>query len=237
MDNWINIIQDYLFPPNCIFCFNKGHHSQDICTACLNELILNKACCYRCAQPLSFSVNQPVLCGHCQKNVFHFDEVFAPFLYQSYIKYLIIQLKYHRQYQYARLLGYLMSQHIKTHVELPERIIPVPIHPNRLKQRGFNQSTELACALSGYLNISVDNKICYRVKDTPRQTGNKAVFRHQNLKNAFQCQQSPSYSHVAILDDVMTTGSTVNELAKTLKSYGVERVDCWILARATLLPH
>ena len=114
---------------------------------------------------------------------------------------------------------------------LPECIIPVPLHPQRLRVRGFNQALELARIIAKQLNIPLNYSLCQRDKSTPFQSGLSAKQRKQNLKNAFIVTKPHAYKHVAIFDDVVTTGTTVNELAKQLKNSGVETIEVWAIAR------
>jgi len=108
----------------------------------------------------------------------------------------------------------------------------MPLHPARLRQRGFNQSLMLAAGLSKALQIPLNTRHCQRVRDTPHQTGKTARQRRRNIKGAFQFVNKAQYRHLAIVDDVVTTGSSVRELTRQLKRAGVQRVDVWSLARA-----
>ena len=232
VNNWLNIIQDYLLPPTCILCGNNGFDSQDICTACFNDLQINIHCCYRCAEIFEAPNCTPQLCGHCISQPPFFDETHAPFTHQGIIKYLIARLKFNHQYKNARLLGMLLANHLKITAEMPEIIIPIPLHKKRYQERGFNQSVEIAKTLSKHLHIPIDTNSCIRYRNTPHQIDLPAKQRRKNINNAFKIIQPIKAKHVALLDDVMTTGSTVNELAKILKKSGVNRVDIWICARA-----
>ncbi len=114
---------------------------------------------------------------------------------------------------------------------MPECIIPVPLNQQRLRERGFNQALELSRIIAAQLNIPLDYSLCQRDKATPFQSGLSATQRKQNLKNAFKVTTINSYHHVAIFDDVVTTGTTVNELARQLKLSGVKTIEVWAIAR------
>lgn len=232
VNNWRNIIQDYLLPPTCILCGDPGFDSQDICTACFDDMQKNIHCCYRCAETFETANRAPQLCGHCLSKSPAFDETYAPYLHQGTIRHLIATLKFNRQYKNARILAYLLATHIRKTAELPDLIIPVPLHTQRFKERGFNQSTEIAKTIAKRLNIPTDTEYCIRQRNTRHQIDLPAKERHKNIKNAFAVIKQIDAQHIAILDDVMTTGSTVNELAKVLKKAGVTRVDVWVCARA-----
>lgn len=232
VNNWLNIIQDYLLPPTCILCGNPGFDSQDICPPCFNSLQKNISCCYRCAEIFETIHIKPLLCGRCLKNPPAFGETHAPFVYQGIIRHLISQLKFNRQYKNARLLAFLLATHLEKTVEKPELIIPVPLHKKRFHERRFNQSTEIAIHLSRQLKIPLNTESCIRNKNTPHQIDLPATQRHKNITGAFEIIKPIKAYHVAILDDVMTTGSTANELATVLKKHGINRIDIWSCARA-----
>jgi ComF family protein len=230
--NWLTIIQDKLFPPTCILCGNHGFGTLDLCTSCYGRLPRNNHCCYRCAELFEASIAVPALCGRCLSETPAFDETYAPFIHQDEIRYVITGLKFGAQFKNARLLGCLLADTVNKTAEKPDCIIPVPLHKARYHERGFNQALEIARTVSNNLQIPVDYSSCERHKDTPHQTGLSAKKRRQNLRRAFSVLKPIHAHHVAILDDVMTTGSTANALAIELKKAGVSRVDVWVCARA-----
>jgi ComF family protein len=232
VNNWFNIIQQYLLPPTCILCGNTGYESQDICKPCFINLTKNLHCCYRCAESFETINRKPQLCGACIKQTPAFDETYAPFIYCDELRHLISTLKFNHQYKNARLLGFLLADYLKKTAELPELIIPVPLHKQRFRERGFNQSIEISKSLSKHLHIPIDTHSCIRIRNTTHQIELPAKQRQTNMKNAFKVEHTIKSQHIAIVDDVMTTGSTVNELAKTLKRSGINRVDIWVCARA-----
>ncbi len=221
----------YLLPPRCILCGEKGMENRDLCEMCYSELPKNTPRCYQCASHF-ISSNSIGLCPNCLTNSPAFDETFAPFLHHRAIRYLILQLKFHQHYPSARLLGNLMADYLQKTVELPDCIIPVPLHKNRYRERGFNQSIEIARVISQRLNLPLDIHSCIRHRDTAHQVGLTGEERHDNIKNAFSISPTFKAKHVAIIDDVMTTGSTVHELAFALKTAGCHRVQIWVCAKA-----
>jgi len=140
-------------------------------------------------------------------------------------------LKYQTNIKNARLLGTLLADHLATTAVMPDFIIPVPLHRSRYLERGFNQSTAIATNVAKQLRVPLNLSYCLRNRNTPHQTSLDAKLRQKNLRNAFTVNTPETAHHVAIVDDVMTTGSTVDELAKTLKKSGVNRVDIWVCAR------
>jgi ComF family protein len=150
---------------------------------------------------------------------------------------LILQLKHGAQLQAARLLGELLSQavmEVLTPDSAPDLLIPVPLHWQRRWQRGFNQSLELASTLSHATAIPVADDRVKRIKRTPSQRGLTRTQRLQNLRGAFFCTKPVDDLRIAIIDDVMTTGSTVTRLAETLISSGARQVEVWCAARTVL---
>lgn len=204
----------------------------DLCQACFEDLSRNIHCCYRCGEHFETPTAIPQLCGRCLKKPPSFDETHAPYLYDDAMRFLITQLKFGHRYKHARLLGTLLANCLAESTELPECIIPVPLHRNRYGQRGFNQSIEIARHLSKQLDIPLDLNSCVRSRNTPHQAELAAKQRRKNIKNAFSIIKPLPYQYVAIVDDVMTTGATVEALAHVLKRHGVSQVDVWVCARA-----
>lgn len=230
----IKILQkclSYLMPPYCILCGDKGVKNRDLCEACYLELPKNSPRCYQCASDFS-KLEAVGLCETCLTNSPAFDETFAPFLHNHSIRYCVLQLKFHNHYPSARLLGNLLSDYLEKTVERPDCIVPVPLHKNRYQERGFNQSIEIARIVSKRLNLPLDLNSCIRHRDTAHQVGLSGIERNENIKNAFSVSSKFRAKHVAIIDDVMTTGSTVNELALALKMAGCHRVQVWVCAKA-----
>jgi ComF family protein len=232
VNNWLNIIQKKLLPPRCILCAQPGQDDLDLCADCVAELPQNLCSCYRCGEHFAQPFANPQLCGRCINSPPAFDDTQAPFLYQGNIRYLISQLKFAGHYKNARLLGLLLANHLSHCAQPAECILPVPLHPHRYRQRGFNQSIEIARHVATQLHLPLDLHSCIRNRDTQQQSDLPAEQRRRNLKQAFSLVKPPAYKHIAILDDVMTTGTTAAALAQVLKAQGVERVDVWVCARA-----
>jgi len=148
---------------------------------------------------------------------------------------MIQQLKFHQKLYFATFLGELMSEHIRAcKLSVPDVLLPVPLHAQRLLQRGYNQALELARPLAKVLSVALAVDHCQRIKPTEEQSKLPARHRKSNIKHAFRVTKDLTNMHVAIVDDVMTTGSTVDELSKCLLEAGAKRVDVWVCARASL---
>jgi len=186
------------------------------------------------------STSETHFCGNCLSHKYYFQQVYSPFLYKDEIRYLVRQLKYHNKIQYARTLARLFVQHTDIFYDFqhPQLLIPMPMHKHRLKQRGYNQAQELTRFLSAHFQIPVNNQSLIRHQATRLQAGLNARDRQKNVSKAFKIAADghkfklSDYQHIALVDDVMTTGSTLNEAARILKQAGIQRVDAWIMARA-----
>lgn len=172
------------------------------------------------------------VCGRCLSKKPAFDRTYAPYIHQDAIRHLITALKFGASHANARLLGLLLSDYLKANTEKPDLIFPVPLHKARYRERGFNQAIEIAKVVANELQVSIELNCCQRHRDSPHQTGLSEKKRRKNLKNAFSLSKLLNAEHVAIVDDVMTTGTTVHEMAALLKKSGVKKVDVWVCARA-----
>ena len=229
MNKWLSIIQDWLYPPTCLLCGDPGHSGRDLCLPCSQAMPLNRPACRRCG--LGLAVETARLCGRCLKKPPACDSTLALFRYEEPVRHLVHALKFRGNYAVARLFGQLMCDAL-TGQELPECLIPVPLHRNRYRERGFNQATEIARIVADELGISLALDCCVRQRATQPQSELPARQRLRNLHNAFGVIKPVHANHVAILDDIVTTGATTNELAKALRARGVRRIDVWACARA-----
>ena len=212
----------------CLLC-GAPSRQRAWCDACDAALpYLSPAHCPQCALP----THDGAVCGHCLQRPPQFDRTVAAFAYSFPVDKLVQALKFNEQLTLARSLAESMVPLIKAH---PSCIIPMPLHPARLRERGFNQSLELSRYLARHLDIPLLPTVTQRVRDTSPQSGLPWKERKKNLKQAFACGSEVAGLHVAIVDDVMTTGASLNELAKTLKAAGACEVSAWVVART--LPH
>ena len=232
--NWLKNSLSGLISKQCLLCLSPTLNTHLLCSDCETDLPVNATRCVLCAIPFSEmqTSENSLICGKCQKNPPHYTTSLIPHLYASPLKELIGHLKFHGNLSYAPLLAQTFVSSLKHRQNnLPECIIPVPLHQQRLRERGFNQALELARIIAKQLHIPVDYTLCQRNKATPFQSGLSAKQRKQNLKGAFNVEKTQLYKHVAIFDDVVTTGTTVNELAKQLRQSGVETIEVWAIAR------
>lgn len=241
-----------LFPPTCVLCGAPGVTGLDLCAGCRADLPINTPACPRCAKRLPVRLIEPsheqqatddrqaldrpaaMLCGTCRDDPPPFLRSHAALRYQGPVQHLIADLKFRGRLDLLRLLGHLLAQSIDASgQDRPDLILPVPLHPKRLRARGFNQSWELARILGRRLDIAIDDRTCRRIRNTAHQLGLERQQRLHNLEGAFAATRALDGQHLVVLDDVVTTGSTVSEIAQVLLGAGCARVDVWAVARTT----
>lgn len=140
-------------------------------------------------------------------------------------------LKYHARFMQARLLGTLMAQALTARGDLPQLLIPVPLYRTRLFRRGYNQALEIARAISTTTGMQLRHELAQRTRATADQIGTRAVQRRRNVRGAFAVDAGVAGHSVALLDDVMTTGATLDELARVCRQAGAMRIEAWAVAR------
>lgn len=230
----LELARQIVCPAVCVLCGNKANGNLDICENCTATLPALEQSCKQCATPLPIQNNKTLVCGKCLSDPPPFNRTIALFHYQYPVNRLLTALKFQGKLVYAQLLGQLMTRHLQTYYpdvkNLPACIIPMPLHRKRLKERGFNQALELARPIANYFNLALDLNHCQRIKATQPQMLTPAKLRHKNIKNAFYAQPV-AVKHVAVIDDIITTGHTMIEICKTLRKAGVEKIDVWACAR------
>lgn len=217
---------DALLPENCFLCAAPSG-AELLCRACAGSLPrLPDERCPVCALPTPGSAT----CGACLKKAPHFDATHAVFIYAFPVDRLIQALKYSHRLSSAGFLGKVLAQ--ADAAPRADLILPVPLSPARLAQRGFNQALELARPLARARGLPLQTAAIHRRRDTTPQASLPWKERAKNIRHAFECQIDLTGKTVLIVDDVMTTGATLDELARTLKAHGAARVDNHVLARA-----
>jgi ComF family protein len=223
-----SFIKHHLPAQPCSLCGAASDHGT-WCATCDADLPrLGSAHCPVCALP-SFDGKT---CGRCLQHSPAFDHTIAAFAYAFPVDKLIQAVKFSERLTLVAQLADALPHRIDT---LPDAIIPMPLHPLRLRERGFNQSLLLAQHLAKRLNIPLLTDACERARNTSPQSSLKWQEREKNMHKAFVCTADLSGKHIAIVDDVMTTGASIEELARTLRQAGTTQVSAWVLART--LPH
>jgi len=210
---------------DCLLC--GGVSSFDLlCAACAAEMPrLPKPCCPRCAMPTP----NGEICGRCLRKPPYFDAAQAIYHYDFPLDKLIQAFKYSHRLALGTYFGRQLAA-----LEPPEAdlIIPLPLHIERLRERGFNQALELARPLSKAWQLPIDAKSCSRTRNTTAQAHLPWRQRVKNMRDAFHCATDLSEKRIVLVDDVMTTGASLNECARTLKLHGAKNVTVLIVARA-----
>ncbi|MDF0534660.1 double zinc ribbon domain-containing protein [Shewanella sp. A32] len=219
-------------PNRCLLCHQRLlSASSGICDVCLQSCLYQTPVCLGCGLPLTTPCRY---CGSCLST--QPIPVVAPASYHSLLGPLIPQIKYHAQFAalppLVKALADRVTQALSDElIILPQVLVPVPLHPHRLRQRGFNQATVIAKLLGQYLQLPVDEQLVQRQTETLPQAGLDGQARRSNLQGAFLVTQAVSWQRIALIDDVVTTGTTINELARSLSPWTPD-LQVWCLARA-----
>mgnify|MGYP003672975578 CR=1 FL=1 len=225
-------------PNSCLLCGASSQGTLALCTPCQTELPSIQAACVRCALSLGPEAAAQQLCGQCCVNPPPFEHCYPLGDYGFPLREMIARLKFHGRFSIGRALGQLLAQRLAPEFSAapPDALLPVPLHTGRLRQRGFNQSLEIAQQLSQHLGIPIAPHYCKRLRASKPQRGLSAVARKQNVQGIFRLEPKAMKStprHIVIVDDVVTTMATVQAIAYLLKKEGVERVDVACLARVS----
>jgi ComF family protein len=224
-DNCLKNIQA-LLPQQCLLCGDSSSHSP-LCQNCLNDLPkLSAASCPVCASP-TFNGE---ICGHCLQHPPAFDATIAAFNYAFPIDALLKALKYRGELSVAKIAADAIIDSLPTGYA-PDLIIPMPLHPQRLRERGFNQVVEISRQIAQGIPCELSLNTAMRMRHAEPQASLPLNKRAKNVKGAFAVNRDVGGKRIALIDDIMTSGASLNELAKTLKKAGAARVECWIAAR------
>ncbi|MBM3114640.1 ComF family protein [Jeongeupia naejangsanensis] len=212
-------------PVCCALCHRSCHSTLcDACDAALPRLPTH--CCPRCALP----THDGGLCGGCLAHPPRFDASHAVLRYTGEAAHLITAGKYAGRWPLWRALASLLVACLPAAPDV-DLIMPMPLHPHRLRERGFNQSAELAAVISRHAGLPLRHDLLERVRDTTQQSRLSLPERRRNLKGAFAAVGQLQGMRIAVVDDVMTSGLTLDAVAATLKRAGAARVEAWVLAR------
>jgi ComF family protein len=214
-----------LLPQDCLLC-GSGPSTALLCPACQASLPgLAEARCPKCAE----AAPGGAVCGTCLKQPPHFDATFAAFRYGFPVDKLVQALKYRHRLAVAEFLAAAMLQSDRPAGDL---LVPLPLSAPRLRERGFNQAVEIARLLARTLRLPLQLDGCTRSRDTVPQATLPWKERRKNVRHAFECKVDLDGKSVIVVDDVMTTGATLDEFARTLKNHGALCVTAWVAARA-----
>jgi ComF family protein len=237
---------DLIYPPRCPICQAflqdqnalQGNQDLPFCQGCFKEFTeIKSPICSLCGRPFSEGVEQDRVCEDCLRRRPSYDVARAPYLYDGALMKAIHELKYAQRSHLADSLGSLLASFAQTWIgELKGSLImPVPLHPRRLRSRGFNQSLLLARCVASETGSDLDFLSLRRTKFTKPQTELSSEERKKNVRKAFEVVKPEAVKKrtIVLVDDVATTGSTLNECAKALKRAGADSVLCLVLARTS----
>lgn len=229
-------LSDLIFPPFCPLCEEElTRHEHLVCEDCYESIhTIEGYVCKKCGAPIQEGRKT---CGFCRGMRYHFKKVRAFGVYAPPLSEMVHLLKYERKTHLARRLGILMANLYLADPELSESdaIVPVPLHPARLRERGYNQSQLLAQMVSEISRAELVSDAVVRKKPTRSQTALKHNERRANLRNAFSVTDPDRLTgrSITVIDDVFTSGTTIDEMARTLLDAGAKQVYGLVLARAT----
>lgn len=237
----INGLIDIVYPKKCLACKNKiGEHSRTIdnliCNACWEEIEKNMPpFCYSCGRRLDKASLAKNICPACIKRKLHFDRAFSPCIYTGIIKDLIHEFKYNNKDYLGASLSKLMIDFIKEYnlpMQYIDLVVPIPLHKTRLRQREFNQAEVLSKYISGEFNKDLSKEVLRRSRPTKTQTELEPQNRLLNVKDSFAVTRQDRIrdKNILLVDDVLTTGATSSEAARTLKKAGANIVFVLTLA-------
>lgn len=237
LKRWIDAAVDLLFPPRCVACSSLGTW---LCTTCVGEIrVIHPPLCRRCGLPLQPpgpGGALPLRCDRCRQLPQEWEGLLAYAFHDGPLKTAIHQFKYEDLRCLAPLLGGLMAAGWRALAPAgwqPEVIVPIPLHPSRQRQRGYNQAALLARELGAYLGCPVVEKTLVRIKATAPQVGLGLEERRTNVRDAFVCRDNRLRGKkILLVDDVCTTGSTLESACLAMKESGATSVLAYTLARA-----
>ncbi len=229
LNTHLKSLQNWLLPVSCVLCGAHTLRSHGLCTGCERSLPYVHHACPVCAGP---STHAEQACGRCQRRRPHFECARALLHYQRPVDRMIRHLKYSGQLHFAHHLGELMAARFVRGTRRPDCLVPVPLHPSRLRMRGYNQALEIARPVAKLLKIPLAVDTLRRIRPTPTQTGLPLEQRAGNVRGAFVARTRFDGKRVAIIDDVMTSGHTADSLSQCLRRAGAEAVEVWVVARA-----
>ena len=223
---------------SCLLCQRYIGLKGEWCPGCHDDLPWNQHCCLRCAEPWGTPFNG--LCAQCTHTEPEFDSCHAPFVYDFPINQLLLSGKSGIRAELLLSLARTLATSIQqNNVVRPQLLVPVPLHPYRQSERGYNQSGIIAKTLGNKLKIPVSYTLVRKIKDSVQQKSLSRAERQVNLQRTYRVNRAllreeyPALSHIALIDDVITTGSTLNQIAAQFRRSGIERVDGWAVARTS----
>ena len=225
----------------CLLCHGHCSPLKDVCDGCYDDLPWNHTHCIRCSEPviepMPSGLNEDGICQRCQQQEPYFDRCIAPFRYEFPIDQLLLQGKGGAQAELLKPLSRWLAEQVRRQMGFtPDLLAPVPMTPQKQRQRGYNQAGLVATQIGAALSLPVSHELIKKVREPAQQKSLSRSAREQNLRRAFRIDRTvlrgfkKPVRHVVLIDDVVTTGSTINQLSQQLRSSGVEQVEAWAIA-------
>jgi len=235
------LIEQFL-PACCLLCGQACPHRL-VCPPCEGDLPRNLESCYQCGLPGNWGTGQ--ICADCLLHPPHWNHAIAALVYEYPVDHLVRRFKFHKDLACGRLLAEELASAVKTRMaatlpehtdQKPDLLVPVPLHFLRRWKRAYNQAELIALELQRQCRIPLNCKLLQRVHPTTAQSGLDRKARLRNLRDAFRCRPLMG-AHVALIDDVLTTGATLQECSWVLKQAGARKVSVWVAARVPASNH
>lgn len=221
---------------HCLLCRGSTYWETPVCPLCIGSCPVCDFPCHRCGLPVQDMTTS--LCTQCMIHPPIYDHCLSGYLYEYPVSQMIQAIKYQSRLELIAPVSRQLTHSLQDFYldsPWPQALIPIPLHKKRLRQRGYDQTLLLARELKKQLPEDaptlLDTRLLTRVKATDPQQGLSAIDRRKNIRQAFSLASPSSYQHIALFDDVVTTGETVSEAARLFKKSGAIRVDVWALAR------
>ncbi len=235
----LSTIIDLIFPPRCPICrrLMESSHPSRLCPQCQEEIkFIGGPLCTLCGLPFATDEGEDHLCGNCLTEKRYFTTARAVGIYQGALRKAIPRFKYRMNSPLAKALGNILATNCQRFLDLSayDLLIPIPLHKSRLRERGFNQALVLAREIEKRFPLPLDYLNLQRIRDTQPQINLKEKERRKNVRGAFGLREKQKVKgkRILLIDDVYTTGATVNECSRVLRKGGAKRVDILTLARA-----
>lgn len=235
--NPFDALSSLFYPATCVVCSGDVERPDYLCESCRSRAPrITSPFCAKCSEPFSGAITQTFSCANCSHRALHFDSAVAAYRSRGLVRKLVHEFKYghqrHLRHPLAEWLGETMSDS-RLRGRRFDLIVPVPLHPARERERGFNQATLLAELLARRVAVPLRG-VLERIRYTTTQTAYDRAERMENLQDAFRLRKNMNVRelHVLLIDDVLTTGSTLSECARVLKEAGAISVHAATAARA-----
>ncbi len=240
---WISAVLNLFFPQNCIFCSgDRQGGGEYLCRTCFDDIcLIHTPICFVCGVPADISYDYPkegFSCGVCRQNPYQFDRARSLGHYDTVLRQLIHHFKYQKQLGVLSDINGLLEKYFSEYKKeyMNFTVSPIPLHFNKMRERGFDQAFLLARQVAGVLGAPLESALLRRITATSAQATKTKTERAQNIKGAFEINRPERVAgkNVLLVDDVFTTGATANEAAKILKKAGADKVYIFTLGRVVV---